>query len=215
MKDYWLMNKGSTPLVMGPDPWDAVDSKTMVKFDAFFGPEFKKLRTVLDELSRTAYLISPKSENVEFDYGFCLNAHESFLATIDAGQYGELFIPDWDYVSLLEIMVFFARNIVRDFSLRETMERPIQTVLMYELDAMGLLEEPDPDAVCSIAVAINNRTFSKLGKGNFLEFKDPSGHGIDCRTWSLIHMQNTWGFEYEWPENCHAYEDLYAERIGE
>lgn len=215
MKEHWFLSKGSCPLIIGPDPWLEADAQTMNRFDKFFGSDFSKYRLMLDELARTAYLISPKSDNAELDYGFCQNAHESFLSIIDSGEYGQPLFEDWDYVSLLEIMVFFARNIVRDFSLANTMERPIQTVVKYELDAMGLLDETDPEAVYSVAVAINNRTFSKLGKGNFLEFKDPAGHGIDCRSWSLIHMQNIWGFEYEWPENCKAYDDLYCERMGD
>lgn len=209
----WIRSKDVGPLILGPNPWLEADPAKMRAFDEFFGDDFKDYRAVLDELARTAYLISPKSENMEYDTGFCLNAHLSFISTIGAGEYGETLFDTWDYVSLLEVMVFIARNIVRDFDLSSKMERPLHTVLKYELDAMELLDNPDPYAVGLVALHINNRTFSKLGRGNFLEFKDPSGHGIDCRGWSLIHMQNTWGFEYEWPEDCKAYSDLYAERM--
>lgn len=215
MNEKWILSKGNGPLILGPDPWLEADPEKMRRFDKFFGQDFKNIRATLDELARTAYLISPDSENVEYDYGFCLNAHETFLSTIDSGAYGEHLFDDWDYVSLLEIMVFIARNIVRDFNLASTMEDPIQTVVKYELDAMGLLDVEGADLVSLVGVNINRRSFTKLGKGNFLEFKDPAGHGLDCRHWSLIHMQNTWGIEYEWPEDCKAYANLYTERMSD
>lgn len=213
MKPEWTLAKGNGPLIVGPDLWERCDADRLLSIDKFFGDEFKKYRLVLDELARYAYLISPSSEAPEMDYGFCINAHDSFLSTIDAGSWGEHLFEDWNYVSLLEIMVFFARNIVRDFALHTFMERPIQTVVMYELDSMGFIDQPDPGLVEIVAMNINKRKFGKLGEGNFLRFKDPAGHGIDCRNWSLIKMQDAWGFEYEFPEDCQAYTNFYTERM--
>lgn len=200
-------------MALGPSLMLECEAKKYLQFRKFFGKEMEKYLPILEELARTAYFINPKSESEDFDYGFCENAHDSFLSILDAGKWGEHLFEDWNYVSMLEVMVFFARNIVRDFDMGSTIEKPIQTVLMYELESMGLVDQTDPDTVGLIALNINKRTFGKMGEGNFLKFKDPAEHGIDCRNWSLIHMQNAWGFEYEWPENCKAYDDLYTERM--